>query len=197
MAISPPSGSRIAKNHANAGLWNSRGVPAPVSSRMTNPKLYPGDMDQVALLHVLAAAQPAPAHAAAIEDEGEAAFHQFSSQLERLPRNSREQPCPIVIDRPPRRIIAVPTQELVVVRLGDARLPRATIQRFQRIAPVVSLVGDQLGRRLGRRVASTALRCSAALARVPGIVVVSPWSARCISAATTALVSRSIACSGL
>src|SRR4051812_19089716 len=121
MAISPPSGSRIAKNHANAGLWNSRGVPAPVSSRMTNPKLYPGDMDQVALLHVLAAAQPAPAHAAAIEDEGEAAFHQFSSQLERLPRNSREQPCPIVIDRPPRRIIAVPTQELVVVRLGDAR----------------------------------------------------------------------------
>ena len=45
----------------------------------------------------------------------------------------------------------MPTQELVVVRLGDARLPRATIQRFQRIARVVSLVGNQLGRRLGGR----------------------------------------------
>ena len=34
-------GSTIVKRKAKAHAWNSRGVPAPVSSRMINPKLYP------------------------------------------------------------------------------------------------------------------------------------------------------------
>ena len=49
-------------------------------------------MDQIALLHVVPAAQPDPAHAAAIEDQGEAAFHQFGTKLECLssyPESSR------------------------------------------------------------------------------------------------------------
>ncbi|KAA5608381.1 PAS domain S-box protein [Rhodovastum atsumiense] len=43
---------------------------------------------------------------------------------------------------------------------------------------------------------STAASCFAAAASVPGSVAVSPWSAACTSAATTASVSRSTACSG-
>jgi len=46
-----------------------------------------------------------------------------------------------------------------------------------------------------RQILST--RCSTALAKVPGMVEVSPWSAAYTSAATTVPVSRSIACSGL
>ena len=42
-------------------------------------------MDQVALLHVLPATQPDPAHAAAIKDQGKAAFDQFGTKLEGLP----------------------------------------------------------------------------------------------------------------
>ncbi|MGO9999892.1 MAG: hypothetical protein ACLPKW_19415 [Acetobacteraceae bacterium] len=37
-------------------------------------------MDQIALLHVVPPAQPDPAHAATIEDQGEAAFHQFGTK---------------------------------------------------------------------------------------------------------------------
>jgi hypothetical protein len=40
-------------------------------------------MDEVALLHILPAAQPDPPHAAAIEDQSEAALDQFGTQLER------------------------------------------------------------------------------------------------------------------
>jgi len=39
------------------------------------------DMDQVAFVDVLASAQPRPAHAAAIEDMGEAALDQFAASI--------------------------------------------------------------------------------------------------------------------
>ena len=69
---------------------NSRGVPAPVSNRISNPRLYPATWIQIALLHVVSAAQPDPTHAAAIEDQGEAAFHQFGTKLECLPSHPGE-----------------------------------------------------------------------------------------------------------
>ena len=37
----PPLGSRHASSQTLVGRMNSRGVPAPVSSRMINPRLYP------------------------------------------------------------------------------------------------------------------------------------------------------------
>src|SRR5438270_10695405 len=98
--------------------------------------------NQIALLHVLSATQPDPAHASAIEDQGEAAFHQFRAELERLPCDPGKQPRPVVIDCPPGLIVAVPARELVALRLGDATLPLAIIERFQSVARVISLVGD-------------------------------------------------------
>ena len=55
-------------------------------------EIVAGDVDQVALLHLLPAAQPHPAHAAAAEGQREAAFHQLGAQLERLPCNSPASP---------------------------------------------------------------------------------------------------------
>src|SRR5256885_2175381 len=110
-----------------------------------------GDVDQIALLYVRPATQPGPAQAAAIEDQGEAALHQFGAEPERLPRNPGEKPRSIVVDRPACRIIAVPAGELVALWLGNAILPRSTIECFQSVARVIPLVGDQLGGRLRRR----------------------------------------------
>ena len=47
-------------------------------------EIVAGDVDQIALVQVLAAAQPGPAHAAAVEGEGEAALDQLGPQLERF-----------------------------------------------------------------------------------------------------------------
>ena len=47
-------------------------------------EIVAGDVDEIALVQVLAAAQPSPAHAAAIEGEGEAALDQLGPELERL-----------------------------------------------------------------------------------------------------------------
>jgi hypothetical protein len=43
-------------------------------------------------VEVLAAAQPGPSHTAAIEDQREAALHQFGTELERLPGLLGQQP---------------------------------------------------------------------------------------------------------
>jgi len=99
-------------------------------------------MDQVALLHILPPAQPDPSHATAIEDQRKAALHQFGTQLERLAGNAGQQPRSIVVDSPAGGIIAMPTRECVAVWLANAGLPRSVIKRLQRVARVVSLVGD-------------------------------------------------------
>ena len=127
------------------------GRPCPGQQPHDQSQVVSSNVDEVALLHVLPPAQPNLSHAAAIEDQRKPALHQFSAQLERLARNAGKQSRSIVVDRPARDIVAVPTREFVAMRLGNARLPRAVIKRLQRIARVVSLVGDQLGGRLWRR----------------------------------------------
>ena len=47
-------------------------------------EIVAGDVDEVAFVQVLAAAQPRTAHAAAVEGQGEAALDQLGAQLERL-----------------------------------------------------------------------------------------------------------------
>ena len=47
-------------------------------------EIVAGDVHEVALAQVVAAAQPGAAHAAAIEGEGEAALDQFGPELERF-----------------------------------------------------------------------------------------------------------------
>jgi hypothetical protein len=61
------------------------GRSSPGEQAHDQSQVVSGDVDQVALLHVLPATQPDPAHATAIEDQGETAFHQFGTKLERLP----------------------------------------------------------------------------------------------------------------
>ena len=51
------------------------GVPHPNSARIR----MPSDVDQVSLVDVLATAQPRPAHAAAIENVGEAPLDHFAA----------------------------------------------------------------------------------------------------------------------
>ena len=71
-------------------------------------EIVAGDVHQVALVQVLAAAQPGPAHAAAIEGQGEAALDQLGPELERFPGHARAQPGAVVVDRPPGLLVAVP-----------------------------------------------------------------------------------------
>ena len=72
------------------------GIPWAEAARRPGSRQQPHDqsqvvasyVDQVALLHVLPAAQPYPAHAATIKDQGEAALHPFGTQFEGLPGNA-------------------------------------------------------------------------------------------------------------
>src|SRR5208337_1045948 len=101
-----------------------------------------GDMDQVALVDILASAQPGAAHAAAIEDMGEAALDQFAAPAHRLAPDPRFQPRPIGVDCFPGHLVAMPAK-IAVGRLGfgDARLPYAAVERLQLAARMISLVG--------------------------------------------------------
>ena len=85
MTISTPCGCKVAKAEREAIAMELPGRPRPGQQPHDQSQIVPGDVDQVALLHVLPATQPDPAHAAAIEDQGEAAFHQFGTKLECLP----------------------------------------------------------------------------------------------------------------
>src|SRR6202035_5301714 len=90
-----------------------------------------GDVDQVALLNVVPATQPDPAHAAAIEDQREAAFHQLGTEFERLSRDPGAQPRSIVVDRAPRLVVAMPAGKIVAFRLGKGSIRRATVSGFK------------------------------------------------------------------
>ncbi len=112
---------------------------------MINP-IVPGDVDQVALVHVLPAAQPSPSHAATVQDQRKAALHPFGAELERLPGHFGEQPGTVVVDRAPRGIVSMPAQEGIAPGLGDAALPRTVLHRLQTRTGMVAFVGHQLSR---------------------------------------------------
>ena len=63
------------------------GVTAPISWRIRRVRLWPAT-EQVALVQVLADAQPGAAHATAIEIVGEGTLDQFGAQLEGLTGDS-------------------------------------------------------------------------------------------------------------
>ena len=93
--------------------------------------MWAGDVEQVALVHVLAPAQPGSSHAATIEAVGKGAFHDFGAQLEGLPGDLGQEPRPVVGDRAPRRLVATPAREALRLGLGDPRLPGTIIQGLQ------------------------------------------------------------------
>src|SRR5208282_4176098 len=70
----------------------------------------------------------------------------------------RSQPRPVGVDRFPGRVVAMPAKiALGRLGLGDARLPYAAVERLQRLARMITLVGDQhAGLVLARREADLA-----------------------------------------
>ena len=93
-------------------------------------------------MHVLAPAQPGSSHAATIEVVGKGAFDdperstKSSAQLEGLPGDLGQEPRPVVGDRAPRCLVAVPARE--ALRLRDhrfGRLPRyrPECSRYRRV----------------------------------------------------------------
>src|SRR4051812_42833412 len=79
-------GSRTNKHQPLATA--SFGVPAPMSRRMSSPRLCPAtwisDMDQIALVDILPAPQPRPAHPTAVQEVSKGALDQFRSLAHRL-----------------------------------------------------------------------------------------------------------------
>src|SRR3954468_17661161 len=69
------------------------------------------DMDQVALVQVLPAAQPRSAHATTIEDQREAPLDAFGAQLERRPGNPGQKAGAVVDDGTAGLVVAVPARE--------------------------------------------------------------------------------------
>src|SRR6476646_3680123 len=70
-------GSRIRTHHPPATA--SFGVPAPISRRMSSPRLCPATLDQIALVDILPAPQPRPAHPTAVQDVREGALDELRS----------------------------------------------------------------------------------------------------------------------
>src|SRR5687768_15716877 len=75
------------------------------------PEIVAGDMHEIALAQVLAAAQPGAPHAAAVEHESEAALDQLGPELERFPGHPGAQPGAGVVHRPTRLLVAVPARD--------------------------------------------------------------------------------------
>src|SRR4051794_11470611 len=94
---------------------------------------------EVALLQVLAAAQPGPAHAAPVEDQREAPLDQLGPEPERLLGHPRAQPGAVVVHRSSGLGIAAPAADACRLLLGDAALPGPVLQVLQPVTGVVAL----------------------------------------------------------
>ncbi len=68
----------------------------------------PGDVQEIALAHILTATQMRAPHAAPIQHMGKAALDDLGAQLEALLGNIGTQSHAIVGDRPARRVVATP-----------------------------------------------------------------------------------------
>ena len=90
-----------------------------------------GDVKQVSLVHILAPAQPGPAHAAAIEAVGKAALDDLGAQLEGIAGERGLEPHAVVGDRPARRLVTAPARKALLPGLGDPGLPGTVVQGLQ------------------------------------------------------------------
>src|SRR4051812_42704888 len=75
-------GSRTRKHQPRATA--SFGVPAPISRRISSPRLLPSNVDQIALMDILLAPQPRPAQTTAVQDVSKRALDQFRPLAHRL-----------------------------------------------------------------------------------------------------------------
>ena len=105
------------------------------TARASNAEIEPGDMDQVAFVDVLARPQQRAAHAATVEDMGEAALDHLTAPAHGVPRDAGLQSRPVGVDSLTCRLVAMPAQIAVGgLRLGDPRFPDAAVEVFQPLA---------------------------------------------------------------
>ena len=148
-------------------------------------------------MQVLPAAQPGLTYATTIEDQREVSLNYLGAQLESDVSDAGQRAGAIIDDATASRVVAMPAEEAVALGLDNPGLSWPLIERLQHLSEGYPLSATISAGTSALAAASTAAKCRAALSRVSGRGAVSPRSAGCISAATTALVSRSIACSGL
>src|SRR5215218_9200471 len=182
------------ENHENgpvsgaiAGREQDQNTPAPCHGFLRGsgpdqqaheqPEIVPGDMDQIALMDILPAPQPCPAQTTPVQDVRKRALDHFRPVVHLWSPCQRETPrrwgsAIRVFHGPPSRS----------VKTARAWYPLSATHS----------AGSS-----GEGGAPTLVRLRRAASKVPVMVVVSPSSAECTSAATTAPVSRSTACSGL
>ena len=125
-----PAGVISRKKQPDPPATASRGVPAPMSWRISNDRLC-GDLKQVSFVHVLASAQPGSAHAAAIEVMGKRALYDLGAQLESREGDTRFEPHAVVGDRPTRCLVTTPARKIGLFGLTDPGLPGTIVQVFQ------------------------------------------------------------------
>ena len=88
-------------------------------------EIVAGDMDEIALVDVLAAAQPCPAHATPFQDVSETALDDLTPLTHGVLADARSQPIAVAIDRRPGRLVAVPAQ----IAFARQRLGRSEERR--------------------------------------------------------------------
>src|SRR5207344_3505114 len=84
--------------------WSS----GPDQQPHQDAEIVAGDMDQIALVDILAPAQPGPPHAASVEIMGEGSLDDFRPPSHRLLADRRTQASAVGIDRRARLVVAAP-----------------------------------------------------------------------------------------
>jgi hypothetical protein len=136
IAASSPSTAAIMASITAALVWRTTIYTASLPRRALtvegahqDAEIEDCDVDQIALVDILASAQPSPTRAAAIEDMGEGPLDQFAAPAHRRAPDSGSQPRSVGVDGSLRRLVAMPTQiALGRLRFGDARLPDAAFK---------------------------------------------------------------------
>src|SRR5271157_4808258 len=86
-------------------------------------------MDLVALVHVVAATQPGPAHAAAFEGVCERSLDELTAPSHRCLAHRGAKAIAVGVDCLAGILVAVPAQKFLALRFGDACLPHSSPTR--------------------------------------------------------------------
>ena len=87
------------------------GLPRRAGSKQSahqNAEIVARDMNEISFMDVFTAAQPRAAHAAALQDMGEAAFDDLAAFADGFLADARLQPITVPIDRLARLVVAMP-----------------------------------------------------------------------------------------
>ena len=112
----PVTSKRTVKEQREDGSEAASGAHVSRLSRRSGPDQQPhqdaeivaSDVDQVALVNIVAPAQPGPAHAAAVEVMGEGSLDDFRPPPHRLLADRRTQAGAVCVDRRTGFVVAVP-----------------------------------------------------------------------------------------